>query len=684
MKRELRLVGMASARLRRAGYLRKWLVLGALIGIVAGLGAIAFTEALQWATHFFLGVIGGYTPPAPAGEGATFGSGSHFARPWLIPIIVGVGGLISGVLVFGLAPEAEGHGTDAAISAVHHNPKGIRARVSFVKIVASAITIGSGGSAGREGPTAQISAGFGSMLGRWLDLTPQDARIAVAVGIGSGIGSIFRAPLGGAILGAEVLYREDVEADALIPSLIASIIGFAVFGAFEGFNPIFGTAAGYHFSHPAELVYYGLIGLAAGLLGRLYATSFYGIARLTRRLPGSRMLKPAVAGVLVGLIALAMPQVLGTGYGWVQVAMGEGILTLPMWIVLGLPFAKILATSLSIGSGGSGGIFGPGMVIGGFLGAAIWRLSQDLPAVPHSPAPFVVVGMIACFGSIAHAPFAVMLMVAEMTGSLELLAPAMVAVGLASAVVGDQTIYQSQLRNRTEAPAHRFRFGLPLLASLPVADAMRPPRLVLPEEASARQAHDQLVELGLVGAPIGDPEGLYRGSVDVERLENADPDEPVRSLVNGSVSAVPREATLDAVVEVFATEHVAWVPVLDSSRRVVGIVGTADLIRAYRRSLGTSLRSLRSIFSGSILVEEAVRPESPVAGRSIADAGWPNGTVVIAIQRGEQLIFPEPSTQIREGDVLSVLVPTSSEGRLREALGADAVPEEKTEDVWMI
>ncbi|HEY7399365.1 MAG TPA: chloride channel protein [Actinomycetota bacterium] len=683
MKREMRFLGLASARLRRAGYLRKWLVLGVLIGIVAGFGAIAFSAALRWATHLLLGVIGGYTPPAPAGEGATLGSGSHFTRPWAIPFVVGLGGLVSGILVFGFAPEAEGHGTDAAVGAVHHGPKGIRGRVSFVKILASAITIGSGGSGGREGPTAQISAGFGSMLGRWLDLTPSDARIAVTVGIGSGIGAIFRAPLGGAVLGAEVLYREDVEADALIPSLIASIVGFAVFGAAEGFSPIFGTT-GYHFHQPAELIYYAVIGVTGGLLGRLYARSFYGLAHLNRRVPGSPLIKPAVAGLMVGVIALVVPEVLATGYGWVQVAMTGAILTLPLWVVIALPFAKILATSLSIGSGGSGGIFGPGMVIGGFLGAAVWRLAHDLPAVPHSPAPFVVVGMIACFGSIAHAPLAVMLMVAEMTGTLEMLAPAMVAVGLASVVVGDATIYESQLRNRTESPAHRFRFGLPLLASLPVTEAMRPPRLVLAQDVTAREACEQLVELGLAGAPIGDRSGVYQGSVDVDLVASADPEGRVGSLTDGHHSSVPDDATLDAVVEIFSTEHVAWVPILDAERRIVGIVSTADLIGAYRHSLAASLRSLRSIFSGSILVEGEVRSGSEAVDRTIADAGWPPGTVVVAIQRGEQLIFPEPTTTIREDDVLSALVPSSAEQRLRRALGAESEPDEGAMDVPMV
>jgi H+/Cl- antiporter ClcA/CBS domain-containing protein len=584
--------------------------------------------------------------------------------------------LISGILVFVLAPEAEGHGTDAAIGAVHHDPRGIRGRVSFVKIVASAITIGSGGSAGREGPTAQISAGFGSMLARWLDLTPSDARIAVTVGIGSGIGAIFRAPLGGAILGAEVLYREDVEAEALIPSLIASIVGFAVFGTVEGFSPIFGTPGGYHFSHPAELVYYVVIGVIAGLVGRLYATSFYGVVHLTRRFPGSRMLKPAVGGLLVGLMALALPEVLGTGYGWVQLAMTTAVVTLPLWVVLLLPFAKILATSLSIGSGGSGGIFGPGMVIGGFLGAAVWRSVHGLPAVPPSPAPFVVVGMIACFGSIAHAPLAVMLMVAEMTGSLEMLAPAMVAVGLASVVVGDRTIYENQLRNRTEAPGHRFRFGLPLLASLPVAEAMRPPRLVLDEDLSARDAQARLLELGLSGAPVGNQDRVFQGSVDVERVAEADPEIQVRSIAEGGVSPVPVDATLDAVVEVFATDHVAWVPVLDAERRIIGIVGTSDLIRAYRHSLSASLRSLRTIFAGSVLLEEEVRATSEAGGRAVGDGRWPNGTVVVAIQRGGQLIFPEASTRIREGDVVSALVPRSAERRFREALGVSVGTDE--------
>ncbi len=451
----LRCLGRSlSQRVAAMSFLRKWLLLGALLGVVAGLGAVLFHLALTFATHVFLGLILGYRVPTPFAEGNSPGSLHLPSRGWLLPLVVASGGLLAGILVFTFAPEAEGHGTDAAISAVHHNPRGVRARAVLVKIVASALTIGSGGSGGREGPTAQISAGFGSLLARALDLSPTDGRIAVSVGIGSGIGSIFGAPLGGAILSAEILYREDIGVSALIPGIIASIIGYTVFSAFFGFTPLFGSAAaGYHFQHPLQLLWFAILGVVCGFVGLLYSKSFHGGVAAFAKLPGSRVLEPALGGLLVGLIGLAIPEVLGTGYGWIQQGLGPQLLRIPLWIVLLLPLAKIVATTLSIGSGGSGGVFGPGMVIGAFVGAAAWRLLQPIaPGVTHDPGPFVAVAMMACFGSIARAPLAVMLMVSEMTGSFQVLAPAMVAVGIASMIVShfDDTIYRSQPRSRRE------------------------------------------------------------------------------------------------------------------------------------------------------------------------------------------------------------------------------------------
>jgi H+/Cl- antiporter ClcA len=171
-------------RVNAMSYVPRWLALASVIGVIAGLGAVVFYEALSLSTHFFLGCLAGYKVPTPVGEGNLAGS-AHYARWWAVPLVVALGGLVAGLIVFTFAPEAEGHGTDAAIDAVHHNPRGIRLRAVVVKIVASAVTIGSGGSGGREGPTAQVSAGFGSLLARALDLSPEDGRVAVSVGIGS-------------------------------------------------------------------------------------------------------------------------------------------------------------------------------------------------------------------------------------------------------------------------------------------------------------------------------------------------------------------------------------------------------------------------------------------------------------------------------------------------------------------
>ena len=332
-----------------ASYLRKWAVLGCAIGAIAGLGAVAFFEALKLSTRFFLHLVAAFNVPVAVAEGRGLGS-SGFTRPWALPVVVGLGGLLAGILVYRFAPEAEGHGTDAAIHAVNENPRGIRLRAVLVKFVASAITIGSGGSGGREGPTAQISAGFGSLLARFCNLSPEDGRIAVSVGIGSGIGAIFKAPLGGAVLAAEIVYRDDIEVEALLPAIIASGVSYAVFGAFEGYRPIFGYVRTYQFD-PVQLVWFAGIGTLCGLIGLLYARGFYGISGLFERLRITRYVKPAIGGVLVGTMALAIPEVLGTGYGWVQQALGRAsLLHMSLAIVLLIPFARILATGLSIGS----------------------------------------------------------------------------------------------------------------------------------------------------------------------------------------------------------------------------------------------------------------------------------------------------------------------------------------------
>lgn len=440
------------AFVRESGYLQKWLILGVSIGAIAGLGAVVFFLTLKYTGQLLLGTLGGYVQPQATGDGGGTGS-PGFDRPWAIPLVAFGGALVSAFLVARFAPEAEGHGTDNAIEAVHTDPRSIRGRAVAVKLIASALTIGSGGSGGREGPTAQISAGFGSLLTRRLDLSVSDGRLAVSIGIGSGIGAIFGAPLGGAVLAASIIYREDFNYRALVPGFISSATAYAVYGSILGFAPMFGFVEPSYTFNPAQIGWFVVIGIAAGAIGYLYARTFYATVALSRRLPGGKIVKPAIGGLLVGLLALGVPQILASGYGWVQIAMtSEGLATIPLWVVLVLPLAKILATSLSIGTGGSGGIFGPGIVIGAFVGAAIWRLADLIgaPALPDGPGVFVIVAMMACFGSVAHAPLALMIMVAEMTGSFSVIPAAMITVGIASLIISRTpvSIYRAQRLNR--------------------------------------------------------------------------------------------------------------------------------------------------------------------------------------------------------------------------------------------
>lgn len=661
-----RALPMASG-LQSTRYLTRWLLLSSAIGVVAGIGAIAFYLAIEWATKLFLGQIVGYLPPSPAGEGST--GIVPMVRPWLLPLVTALGGLISGLILLNLAPEAEGHGMDAAIDAIHHKRGRIRSRIPLVKLVASTITIGSGGSAGRGGPAAQISAGLGSLLGRWLKLGVREQQILVTAGMGAGIGAVFRAPLGGAVLAAQVLYRHDLEVEALIPSLIASIVSYAVYRAWFGFTPIFGSQPFLALQSPVQLLYYAALGVACGSVGILYARSFHGVADLFQRVRLPEWLKPAIGGAMVGGMGVLLPGVLHMGFGWLQIGMGQELLDLPLWVVLLLPFAKILATALSIGSGGSGGIIGPGLVIGGMLGASFWRLGYGLlPQMPPDPAPFVIVAMMALFGGIAHAPLAVMLMVAEMTGNLSLLAPAMVAVTIATALVGDNTIYRSQLPDRASTPAHRMRFSFPLLSTLVVRDAMVRPEAAAQADAPLSVAEQLLAAGHGHGTVVVEANGEYLGTVsraEVERVPAAQrATTPVRAVLANGLQPLEPEQTLDAALEQMAEQDVNWAPVVERGR-IVGSLHVRDVVETFRSSITRSARRADVLPRGTVIIEVRLGAASPLVGRTLRGIGLPGETLVVSVDREGEIIFPHANLQLEAGDVVMILGDRSCEAALR-------------------
>jgi CIC family chloride channel protein len=461
--------------------LARWALLAVGIGAVAGLGAAGLFGLLKLATHWVLGELGGYHPYRTTIEGG-FDVASSFERPWAVPLVVAGGALAAAALVRWLAPEAGGHGTDAAIAAAHHAPLGMRGRVTIVKMAASALTIGSGGSAGTEGPAAQISAAFGSVFARRARLTPAQARTAVVIGLAAGVGAVFRAPLGGALLGAELLYRKDADVSIVPKALLASAAGYAAFGACFGFGPVFGEHAVSGAIGLGDLPLLVVIGLLAGGAGRLYAAAFYWVhdrVEPRSRTTVHKLLFPVAGGLAVGCLGLLVPGVLGTGYGLMEGEMERDVLLgLSLWAVLLVPLAKIVGTALTVGSGASGGIFGPGFVVGAGVGAAVWRLAEPLGLAPQSPAMFVIVGMAACLGPVVRAPVAVLVMAVETGGDSGLLGPGVIGVLSAALVMGGVTIYRSQLDRREDekAPVADLR------AVIPPEDA--PPRTAAPATAA--------------------------------------------------------------------------------------------------------------------------------------------------------------------------------------------------------
>jgi len=448
-------------------------VLSILVGLITGGAAVLFYFAANSVEDFFLHSLAGYDPPREGAE-AILGLGERsidslaMDHRWFLFLIPVIGGLISGLLVFKFAPEAEGHGTDAAIDAFHNKGGHIRGRVPIIKGLASIATIGTGGSAGREGPIAQIGAGFGSFIAARLKLSAADRRVLLLAGMAGGIGATFRAPLGGALFAVEVLYKNpEFENEGLIPAIISSIVAFSLFGATTGWQPLLATPH-FSFEHPTELIFFALLGLLCAGLGKLYVDCFYGVQALFRRWDFPTALKPAVGGLLLGCLAMAVPQVLGSGYGMVQAALYGKV---ALWVMMLVALAKILATSLTISSGGSGGVFAPSLVIGAMLGGAFGASAEIIfPTLIYDPRAYVLIGMAGFFAGVSNTPIATLIMVSELTGNYGLLAPLMLVCVLAMIVFPRNSIYNKQLKGRMDSPAHLGEFIVDVLEGIKVAD----------------------------------------------------------------------------------------------------------------------------------------------------------------------------------------------------------------------
>ena len=579
---------------------KRILVISIVVGVISGVGALLFFEGIKWGTAFFMGYLLQFRYPE---EGQSVAEISQWSAPpslaLLLPILI-FGSLVTGILVTRFAPEAEGHGTDAAIRAFHGDGR-IRRRVPLLKAVTAILTISTGGSAGREGPSAQISAGFGSMVADMLGLSPRERRIAMTTGIGAGIGTIFKAPLGGAVLAAELLYTRDFESDAIVPSFLASVIGYVIFGFFEGYDPIF--ALGPIVWNAAQIPLFLLLGVLCAAFSMLYIVTFYScrdqFAAIFERYNLPLFLKPVSGATLLGILVIALSMVspegemlglacLGSSYGFDQLMMYAMV---PLSVLLFLPFLKILATSLTLGSGGSGGVFAPGLTIGAAIGGALGMALHGLaPAyVPIETVPvFVIVGMISLFGAVANAPIAVLIMVIEMVGSISILVPAMAAVGVSTLLKGEETIFRAQVPTKAQSSAHRGEYNQQVLERIPVRTAMTPGTAVLtlsPSDESGT-VRDLIRATGHTGFPVMD-HGRLVGVVTNRDTHASDMGEelhlPVREIMTPAPAVIHPDDSLEAALEIMVDRDFNHLPVVDRAEpdRLIGFLTRTDILKSY-------------------------------------------------------------------------------------------------------
>ena len=505
---------------------------------------------------------------------------------WRRLLAPALGGLLVGPLVYYLAREAMGHGVPEVMEAVARRGGVIRARVAGVKAVASALCIASGGSVGREGPIVQIGSALGSTIGQWFRLPSQQLRTLVGCGAAAGIAATFNAPIAGALFAAEVILA-NFAAARLGPIVISSVVATVVSRLFLGDTPAFSVPS-YELVSPLELLPYSALGVLAGLIGVGFATALYTAETHFQRLAVPPPLRAAVGGLAVGAIGMLFPQVFGVGYGAITAALRA---ELPISLLAVLLFAKIAATSLTLGSGGSGGVFAPSLFLGAMAGGLVGSLLQLwFPAATASSGAYALVTMGAVVAATTHAPITAIIMIFEMTRSLAIIPPLMAACVIS-------TLVASYLRRDSIYTMKLARRGVDLLAerdpnvlkSLVVRDVMEREPELLPSSAPFAEILDLMVRSRHSEFFVVDPEGHHLGAISVAALRRHLFERDALRHIVVAVDLLEARPTvresdnLDTVMQLLTSAQCSELAVVSDrdARRIIGAVREADLREAY-------------------------------------------------------------------------------------------------------
>ncbi len=561
------------------------LSLAVLIGIVGGLGAVAFHYLIRFMKSTFYA-------PTTAATFMEVVQGLSWYHRLLAPAL---GGLVIGPVIHYLVREARGHGVPEVMEAVALQGGKIRFRVAPMKALISAICIGSGGAAGREGPIVQIGASFGSSVGQYLKMRPEDIKTLLCAGAAAGVGGTFNAPLAGVIFGLEVFIRE-LNFKMLSPILLASVVGTQLANAIFGrTGPIF-NIPGITMTGPLELLPYVGLGLVAAAVGLIYQNSLYSLEHFFENFSIPEPVKPAVGGLCLGALALWVPQIMATGYPVMEDALTG---RLPLQMVALFMGAKILATCLTLGTGGSGGIFAPSLFIGSMMGTTYGSLMHSvLPGLISGSGPYGMVGMGAVFAGVSHAPVASVLLLFEMTRDPVSLLPLMLACMVSSTATRlyqRRNIYTTKLLNRgvdVEAILERaHRASEDVLEGVRVREAMSTDVATVSNSTTVRQLREKFKEASYEEMPVicedtGELVGILSSCCILRDWDEEQED----SVVAGEIASQPcmklsESDSLDKVLE--TSQGTDLVPVYSDGdcRKLVGVLSKREVFEVVRRTI---------------------------------------------------------------------------------------------------
>jgi len=573
--------------------IKEYVILGwlaVIVGMIAGIGAVIFRYLIKGINTMFLFSTDPYT--------FTESNLGYFVI--LAPMI---GGLIVGILVYKFAQEVKGHGVPEVMGAMLTNEGKIRPRVGIVKILASSITIGSGGSAGREGPIVQIGATGGSALGQALDLSANDTRALLACGAGAGIAATFNAPLGGIIFAIEIILLE-FRTRSFIPLVISAVTGTIISHAVLGAEIAFPVKNLYTLTDPLlEMPLYVILGIIAGFTAMLFIAVLYKFEDAFDRFKIPNYVKPMLGGLILGIIGLICFEylghyyVFGVGYGYMMHVLdpsdlgalgtvGAGLLLL----LVGLALLKIFATSLTLGSGGSGGVFAPSLFIGAAVGGAFGvAVNIAFPSI-HTPySAYALVGMAAVFAGASRAALTSIVILFEMTSNYEIILPLMFACVVSDAVtkiLSKETIYTAKLARR--GIRYSYEREINILETILVKDVMIKNVTCARDDTSVKEMSDIILKTGFQGFPCVNSEGKVLGIVTHSDVRNAlksgKSDACVCDIETKAdlIVAYP-DNTLEEAMELIAESGFGHLPIVsrDEPMKLVGFITRNDILKVY-------------------------------------------------------------------------------------------------------